>query len=95
VKSFVAAWPSDHRIQVISTPAYVCLVARSAALREEVRLALIARSVYPIVLWPLLGNDIPRRHRELSERILLLHADDRYKAADMSKVADICAEVMN
>lgn len=95
VASFVDAWCTVDGIEVIATPAYVCLLARSADVRDEVRDGLIARSVYPAILWPLDGNDVPSRHRELSERILLLHADDRYTAADMSRTADLTAQAVS
>ena len=95
VRSFVGAWRGADGIEVMPTPAYVCMVAPFAALRDEIREGLIARGVYPAVLWPLRGSDIPARHQELSERILLLHADDRYTAAEMSRAADLSAEAIS
>lgn len=60
--------------------------------RNHVRRELIARRVYPAVLWPLewiAAPGIPEEHIELSRRILAVHCDMRYSASDMRIVARV------
>jgi hypothetical protein len=57
--------------------------------REAARRALIAQRIYPAVLWDLTGARVPAEHRELSRQLLFLHADFRYTADDLRRVAAV------
>ncbi|WP_229398014.1 hypothetical protein [Micromonospora okii] len=54
--------------------------------REEIRRALVARDVYPAVLWAL-PDTAPPAQRHWSRRMLFLPTDHRYGADDMDRVA--------
>ena len=75
-------------LELRATPAFVVLVARDRAVRDAVRTALAGVRVYASVLWPTDGEDVPDADRDLADRVLVLHADARYDAADMARVAD-------
>lgn len=94
VNAFFEAWPDPVGVDLIRTPAYVVLVAKSSAQRDRVRKRLIERSVYPAVLWPLPEGGVPGRHLDFSHRILNIHADFRYTCADMRRVARLTAEAV-
>ncbi|KIG19657.1 hypothetical protein DB30_00166 [Enhygromyxa salina] len=73
------------------TPFACVLLFPSAVARELARRRLIAARIYPAVLWPL--DELPD-HRamfpeacEVADRVLALHCDARYSAADMQRVA--------
>lgn len=71
-------------------PFAAVLLTDTPARREVVRSGLIARDVYPAVLWSLespVVQGIPPEHRDLSRRLLSLHCDARYQPADMHRVA--------
>lgn len=62
--------------------------------RDVVRDGLIARRIYPAVLWPLDGRaGIPERYIDLSRRMLSIHCDMRYNERDMMRVADAIREI--
>ena len=67
------------------------VVLDTAERRERVRTRLIDASVFPAVLWPLEETVVPvgRDARELSRRMLSIHCDGRYGAADMGRVGDV------
>jgi hypothetical protein len=80
-----------------AAPVAVIIVFDDAAARMRVRQALIERSIYPAVLWPLVEESvdlIPQDLIALSERLLALHCDMRYTAADMRTVAFHVREAM-
>jgi hypothetical protein len=60
-----------------------------ASITERVRDALIAQDVYPARLWllPSLAPDDPVR--QLAERSLFLHTDERYDRTDMERVVKL------
>lgn len=62
----------------------------SAGVRDLVRAGLIARRIYPAVLWDVAE---PERHRELAERLLFLHTDFRSDPADLQLVARAVREL--
>lgn len=70
------------------------LIASNHPQREELRRYLIQRRVYPAVLWPIAHGENHSRmaERDLSQRMLFLHVDGRYEAADMSRLARILGE---
>ncbi|QLQ35064.1 hypothetical protein [Micromonospora robiginosa] len=67
-------------------PFGVVVECDSGELREALRTALVARRVYPAVLWPQ-PPDAPARHLDYSRRMLHLHTDHRWRAEDMLRVA--------
>ncbi len=85
----LATAPEHARRAVVPlpAPAFAVLVARDAATRDAVRAGLAAARVYPAVLWPMDGEDVGAADRDLADRILVLHADARYDAAAMARVA--------
>lgn len=67
-------------------PLALSLCFQDPSQRSAVRAALVARDVYPVVLWTLRG-DAPPRAREFSECHLAVQCDQRYAASDMHRVA--------
>jgi hypothetical protein len=71
---------------------FSCVVlVDSARRREGIRRRLISANVYPAVLWTL-EEPVLRvgdRALGLSRRVLSLHCDGRYGAADMERVGDL------
>lgn len=72
------------------TPFVAILAFDTPRMREDVRSALIQRSVYPAVLWSLESPviDIDQRALDRSRRLLALHCDYRYDEQDMLRVAE-------
>ena len=72
-------------------PFSLVVVLDTAERRERVRIRLIGANVYPAILWPLEETVVPvgRDARELSRRMLSIHCDGRYGAADMGRVGDV------
>lgn len=73
------------------------LVLNTADEREDVRRALIEERVYPAVLWSLDEPEmagIPAEHVDLASRVLSIHCDHRYTAADMIRVAEIAKPLL-
>jgi hypothetical protein len=80
-------YPADPSL----TPFACVLRFADAGARELMRRRLIDTCIYPAVLWPL-DTLVDHRARfpaacSLSERLLALHCDARYSAADMRRVA--------
>lgn len=67
------------------------VVLDSPERRELVRVRLIEANVFPAVLWQLEQTVLPVGHesRELSRRMLSIHCDGRYDAADMLRVGEL------
>ena len=78
-----------------SCPFCVALVLDSPERRNLLRESLIAARVYPAVLWPMDSGGV-RGVREcdvdLSRRMLALHCDMRYDAADLRRVAALVCD---
>ncbi|GHJ55460.1 hypothetical protein Nm8I071_47670 [Nonomuraea sp. TT08I-71] len=55
--------------------------------RDTVRAGLIARNIYPAVLWALPAQATPSRQLDLSRRMLYLHSDIRWRDTDLDRVA--------
>ena len=70
-------------------PAFAVLVAPHGGARDRLRDALIAADIYPAVLWDLPIPHAPERHRDLSERVLVLHVDGRYDPQQIERLADV------
>jgi hypothetical protein len=88
LETFRAAFGLLPGVRLLEAPFAATLQFESATARERVRRALIEASVYPAVLWPLEEDAcVPPAHIELSRRVLSLHCDYRYDAADMQRVA--------
>lgn len=85
---------SDGRLELLDAPFMLILLAVTNAERERLRVGLIARDVYPAVLWP--HDHLPEGspERDLGERMLALHVDARYSPADLKRVADHGHEVL-
>jgi len=62
----------------------------SAEVRDLVRAGLLARRIYPAVLWDVAE---PEHDRELAGRLLFLHADFRSGPADLQRVARAVREL--
>ena len=71
----------------------VVLEFDSAERRESVRHGLIARSIYPAVLWNLPSEGTPPHQLDFSRRMLHLHTDFRWNRSDMRKVAAAVREL--
>lgn len=90
------AWRSRPRCQA---PAFAVLQLQNEAMREHLRAALVARRIYPAVLWPVAPTENPLFAAALrfSRTCLMLHIDRRYDKADMQHVAaqirEICVSV--
>jgi hypothetical protein len=85
-----------------SCPFAGIIVCDTASRSEHIRQGLIARDVYPPVLWSLsnprsLNNPIlpviPEADRQLWPRLLLLHCDMRYSWDDMDRVAKLVVQL--
>lgn len=78
-------------------PFSVFVVFDEAAVREQVRLALVEARCYPAILWPMtepLLEGVPEAHRSLGDRALSIHCDMRYDAEDMARVAQVVADAL-
>ena len=70
------------------SPLSAILLFATPELRERVRSALLARDIYPAILWPL--DDVPgagARERALSHTLLSLPCDMRYGEPDLARAA--------
>jgi hypothetical protein len=58
---------------------------------ERIRTRLIEAKIFPTVLWPLEETVLPvgAEARDISRRLLSIHCDGRYAAADMLRVAEV------
>lgn len=83
--------PSDGAVAYVAT-----LWFDAAERRDAVRAKLISEQIYPAVLWALdeAVFEVPDEARELSRRVLSLHCDQRYNAADMQRVAHAVRRAM-
>lgn len=61
--------------------------------REAVRRSLVARNVYPAVLWDLRAPEAPPHQVDFSRRMLHMHTDARWTEDDMRRVAAIARQV--
>lgn len=77
-----------------AVPFVATLVVDDAAQRERLRQALIARSVFPAVLWALDEAEVGRSAASLGQRVLCIQVDQRYDAADMERVSQILLECL-
>ncbi|HLO36687.1 MAG TPA: hypothetical protein VK194_11415 [Candidatus Deferrimicrobium sp.] len=80
-----------------AVPFALTLVFDTAARRDAARHALIAARVYPAVLWSLdepVMDGIPAEHVDLARRVLSIHCDQRYGAADMIRIAEIAKPLL-
>jgi hypothetical protein len=59
--------------------------------RERIRTRLIEANIFPVVHWPLEETVLPvgAEARDISRRLLSIHCDGRYGAADMLRVAEV------
>jgi len=80
-----------------SCPFSVVLVCQSSSTREHLRHGLLARRVYPAVLWSLEKPvlELPSKSIELSRRLLSIHCDGRYNESDLVRVADAVFESLS
>lgn len=70
-----------------AAPAWAALNFESPQLRTRVRQRLIEQRIYPSVLWPIVEHrDIPAKHVQLSQRLLLFSTDMRYESDDLDRV---------
>ena len=61
--------------------------------REAVRQGLVARNIYPAVLWDLRPEDAAPHQVDFSRRMLHLHTDVRWSGDDMRRVAAVLREL--
>jgi hypothetical protein len=79
-----------------SCPFCMAIICDTEARCAHLKRALQCRNVYGAVLWPLertIVDGVPLRDRKLSRRLICLHCDMRYSAADMSRVGSLVLEV--
>jgi hypothetical protein len=80
-----------------AAPIGLILRTATAQLRERLRVGLLARRVYPAVLWPIAEPPEPWLRPEdvdFSMRTLALHVDSRYSERDMELAADAISDVL-
>ena len=80
----------SDRLETPAVPFAVILETRTTAQREHLRAELVARAIYPAVLWPLDPDRAPGMTEgalDRASRSLCIHCDHRYTAADMARVA--------
>ncbi|MFJ4291652.1 hypothetical protein ACIP1U_17970 [Cupriavidus sp. NPDC089707] len=87
----MAGLPAGLQWQV--TPAYGILLCADASQRDRLRQRLIARDVYPAVLWPMTWPAATEDNRRLSGRILVVHADHRYGPRDIERLGEIILHI--
>ncbi len=80
------------RIRVHHRPFGVLLEFDSHRRRDTVRNILARQNVYTAVLWTLRPPDVPPHQLDLSQRLLHLHTDARWSAADLHRVACLVRE---
>ncbi len=96
--TFQAAMGEDARVQILDVPFAVVLLLGSREERDRVKAALVADGVYPAVLWPLEESVLPGltdEDRAVAGRILAIHCDQRYDAADMQRAADVLKRALD
>lgn len=71
----------------------VVLEFASPERREGVRHGLVARNIYPAVLWELRPEDAAPHQVDFSRRMLHLHTDVRWSGGDMRRVAAAVREL--
>lgn len=82
-------------IEIIESDVYFIMLLTDADQRNFFRDRLIERSVFPIALWPLVGNEIPQEDSVLSEKVLMVHCDARYTLKDMEMIAEAIQQAMD
>lgn len=65
---------------------HLALLCDGPTFREELRSALIERSIFPAVLWPIPEYIDDERAHLLSSRILVLHVDARYDSSQIMRL---------
>lgn len=85
--------PFDH---AGSCPYAVVLKFECPELRDSMRASLLARAIYPAVLWPIADRGCPElaEAARLAARILTLACDFRYQETDLRRVADGVCDVV-
>lgn len=80
-----------------AVPFVATLCFETGALRDSVRTRLLESSVYPAVLWAMdhATHAVPSDDVELSRRVLSVHCDHRYSAADMQRVANVVRRALS
>jgi hypothetical protein len=97
IVTFRERFSAESRVRVLDTPYAITMLFADERTRETVRSGLIASGIYPAVLWSLeepVVSGIPQRHVDLSRRVMSLHADFRYGAADMAHIAGRVLELL-
>ena len=75
-------------------PFSLVLLFNSNLKREEVRVELIKRNIYPSVLWNLPENSTGKEI-DISKRMLSLHCDGRYTLENMQELRNELEEICN
>jgi len=78
-----------------ATPFSLVLMFADPGQREKARQRLIAKSIYPAIIWPLNMTDCPwsdEKAVNISQRMLSIHCDGRYGQQDMDKIANAFSE---
>ncbi len=87
--AFIGALGRPQRVRILDVPFAAILLLPDMESREQVRRRLIAKRVYPSVLWPLehpVVSGIPPEHVGLSRRMLSIHCDHRYTTTEMEAI---------
>jgi hypothetical protein len=85
--------PADRR----QVPFTANFLFDTGARRDQFREELIARDVYPAVLWPLDApavDGIPAEHMDLAARMFSIPVDMRYGPGDMARIARIWMDLV-
>ncbi|MGC5019683.1 hypothetical protein [Micromonospora sp. DT47] len=90
----LTSWLRDLPGVVVHTHTFgVVLEFDSPERRESVRHGLIARNVYPAVLWDITPDNPPAHQLDFCRRMLHLHTDFRWDSSDMRQVATVVREM--
>ena len=82
-------------IEIVESDVYLIMLLIDADQRNFFRDRLIERRVFPIALWPLVGDEISQEDSVLSERVLMVHCDARYTLKDMEMIAEAIQQTMD
>lgn len=74
-----------------ATPFSLVFMFAGPGQREKVRQCLIAKEIYPAIIWPLNMTDCPwsdEKAVKISQRMLSIHCDGRHGQQDMDRIAN-------
>jgi hypothetical protein len=79
----------DESIGLTNTPSHSMLTFRSIEHRNAARDAMIARGVYPAILWDLSSRLVPDQQRRFADTTLFLAVDHRYGPRQIERLGSV------